>query len=476
MKRPILILQMQRMGDTILAFPLVLWLARRYPGHPIWVVAERVFYEALMPVSPAVTYFPWEGAERLKRESFLLCLNLSHRPEAAELTAQVRAEEKLGPVAGPGGARYIRGFFQLYRAALTHCNRHNRFHWAELNALDCVPLADMRATGWPRPRTLTRDARGVGLFVGASERAKRPEPGFWAALAGALQRRDYHPALFGGPGERELAAEVERLTPGRVLNLAGKLGLAELAAVGQTMQVLITPDTGPMHLAAWTGAKVLNLSMGPVNPWETGPYQPGHYVLRASMSCSGCWECGRKSGGGQDLAHPCRGSFAPARVALLASLLAEDRIGDLGRLRLPGQRLLLTARDEAGLYTLKPLVGTASGSREVISRLWAAFFGWRAGLWGEERPTAEARALRQASLRLATALRGALPRFGRELRRSLSGTSGTLGDDFWKAVPPLARPLSSWLHLFLQNADYSPESRREALALIEALDALLAEP
>lgn len=87
MKRPILILQMQRMGDTILAFPLVLWLARRHPGHPIWVVAERVFYEMLMPVSPAVTYFPWEGAERLKREHFLLCLNLSHRPEAAGLAA-----------------------------------------------------------------------------------------------------------------------------------------------------------------------------------------------------------------------------------------------------------------------------------------------------------------------------------------------------------------------------------------------------
>lgn len=471
MKPPILILQMQRMGDTILTFPLVLWLARRHPGHPIWIVAERAFYQALMSVSPAVTYFPWEGAERLLKERFLLCLNLSHRPEAAELAGKIAADEKLGPVIEPGGARYIRGFFQLYRATLTNCNRHNRFHWADLNALDAVPLEDVRSTVWPPPRTLNSDTRGIGLFVGASERAKRPEPGFWAALALELHRRGFRPILFGGPGERALASEVTRQARCPVLSLAGKLGLAELAAVCQTLQVFITPDTGPMHLAAWTGAKVLNLSMGPVNPWETGPYQPGHYVLRSSASCVGCWECARPEQGG---GPPCRESFAPARVALVASLLAKGKDADLRGVRLPGQALLRTARDKAGLYMLTPLSGRLADTRWLMGGFWAGFFGWRADLWDESRPALAVRGLAETRPELVKALRGSLPRFGRELRRSLTGAAGTLGDDFWKAVPPLARPLSSWLHLALQNADYSPASKREALALLEALDELLA--
>ncbi|MFO7596665.1 MAG: glycosyltransferase family 9 protein [Desulfocurvibacter africanus] len=474
-KPPILILQMQRMGDTILTFPLVLWLTRRYPGHPVWIVAERMFYEALLSVSPAVTYFPWEGTGRLLKERFLLCLNLSHRPEAAELAGRVQAEATFGTVAAPDGAHYINGFFQLYRAALTHCNRHNRLHWADLNALDIVPLDELRATRWPLPRTLSQDARAVGLFVGASERAKRPEPGFWAALSDELHGRGFRPVLFGGPGERELAAEIQRRARCRVLNQAGRLGLGELAAVCQTMQLMITPDTGPMHLAAWTGAKVLNLSMGPVNPWETGPYQPGHYVLRAAKSCVGCWECGKTSPDKQGDGLPCHQTFSPSRVALLASLLTKDRPGDLERLRLPGGRLLLTARDDAGLYTLRPVIGAAPEARELVSRLWSAFFGWRAGLWDQDRPAEDARALLQSQPKLAMALRGVLPRFGRELRRSLAGKDVTLDQHFWRAVPSMARPLSSWLHLFLQNADYSLHAKRESLEMLEVLSIFLAD-
>lgn len=474
-KPPILILQMQRMGDTILTFPLVLWLTRRYPGHPVWIVAERVFYEALLSVSPAVTYFPWEGTSRLLKERFLLCLNLSHRPEAADLAGRVQAEATFGTVTAPDGARYIRGFFQLYRATLTHCNRHNRLHWADLNALDAVPMDDLRATRWPLPRTLSEDARGIGLFVGASERAKRPAAGFWASLAEGLHGRGFRPVLFGGPGERELAAEVQRLARCRVLNQAGRLGLGELAAVGQTMQLMITPDTGPMHLAAWTGTKVLNLSMGPVNPWETGPYQPGHYVLRAAKSCVGCWECGKSSPDRQGDGLPCHGTFAPSRVALLASLLAKNRIENLERLRLPGQRLLRTERDDSGLYVLQPVLGAAPEARELISRLWSSFFGWRAGLWSQERPAADARMLVRSQPGLAMALRRVLPRFGRELNLGLAGKTATLDKDFWRAVPPLARPLSSWLHLFLQNSDFSLQAKRESLEMLEILSILLAE-
>lgn len=55
---PLLVLQLQRMGDLILTFPLLLALKKRWPGHPIWVAAEPQFFQELMPLAPEVVFFP----------------------------------------------------------------------------------------------------------------------------------------------------------------------------------------------------------------------------------------------------------------------------------------------------------------------------------------------------------------------------------------------------------------------------------
>lgn len=47
---PVLVLQLQRMGDLILTFPLLSRLKQRWPGHPVWVVAEPQFFRELMPL------------------------------------------------------------------------------------------------------------------------------------------------------------------------------------------------------------------------------------------------------------------------------------------------------------------------------------------------------------------------------------------------------------------------------------------
>ena len=258
---------MQRMGDLILSFPLFLWLAREHPDHPIWVVAEEAFFRPLMAVSPKVTYFPWSGVSVLERESFRLLVNLSVRDEAAALAGRLAAEEKLGPILEPGGVRRVRGTWQIYRAGLVENNRHNRFHWADLNALDAIGIARLRATFFDPPRRRAGPENRVGVFLGASEAAKRPTAELWAALLRELLDRGLRPALLGGPAETGLAGEVARAFAGPVLNLCGTLGLEEFAAAGQSLRLLITPDTGPMHLAAWTGLATLNLSLGNVSPF-----------------------------------------------------------------------------------------------------------------------------------------------------------------------------------------------------------------
>ncbi len=464
--KPILILQMQRMGDLVLSFPLVLWLSRRHPGHPIWMMAEELFYSHLLPVSPQVTYFPWteDSLAHLRAHGYHLVVNLSHDRRAAELAGQVRSEQAVGPIKDKSGAAYVRGDWQLYRTSLTRSNRHNRFHWAELNALDLVPREDIAATSYTPPRTITEPARvKIGLFLGASQPEKRPEPEFWAALARELLARDLRPVLLGGPAERATGEAVAAAVPAKVLNLCGQTSISELVMIGQTIGLMVTPDTGPMHLAAWTGLPTLNLSMGNVNCWETGPYQPLHHVLRARMSCTGCWECTRPG-------IPCREHFLPRQLAYLAHRGMDKLLGQYATRPLADLELFQTGRSPKGLYTLQRLAPDHQpGARDLLGAFWQEFFGALFHLWDWTGPTTAYADLRQRFPALETSMRRFLAGFGRDLRKGLAGPRTPLPNDFWLRTPPSMQPARSYCQLLLENGDYSRPAWADCLGVVERL-------
>ncbi len=463
---PVLVLQMQRMGDLILSFPLFLWLRRRHPGAEIRVVAEPGFYEPLMAVSPPVTYIPWRSAKAVLKETYQLAVNLSIRPEAAGLMDQVKAEAKIGPVDTDQG-RYVHGPWQLYRASVVRNNRYNRFHWADLNGLDAVRAKDMAATRFDPPRRIPPGQGNVGLFLGASQEAKRPNAAFWAGLVRALYDRGQPCVLLGGPGEKELGKEVVKRFGGPVTNLCGRLGLDELARIGSALRLFVTPDTGPMHLAAWTGALTLNLSLGNVHPWETGPYQPGHYVLRSDLDCAqGCWECSRDS-------LDCHQAFTPEGVAYLAYRLADPAAGDSARPP-QGLRLGRTGRDDLGLYHIEDLTPGPVPEEQWLAALWQAVFALWLGLCGPERARKAAQDLADHAPSRLTALAQALPGLGRDLSRALKARA--LDPDLLARTPAEARPLAGYAEMLLQNRDFDPAAGPEVLDRLAVLADLLTRP
>ncbi len=481
--RPILLIQMQRMGDLVLTFPLLLWLARQYPDHPLWVVAEPAFFKGLMPLSPEVTYFPPTAAPRLARESYFAVINVSHRPEAARLAGSARCEWRVGP-AEIDGVTHIHGPWQLYRASLVQNNRHNLFHWAELNGLDAVPPDLIRRTRWPAPEHTRTDASRVGLFLGASDVAKRPSAAFWSQLVIAMLRRGMKPVLLGGKAEATLGATVAATAGSPALNLCGRFSLEEFTRLTRTLRYLITPDTGPMHVAAWMGTPVLNLSMGHVHPWETGPYQPEHHVLRSTISCTGCWQCKHST-------LLCHRPFSPDRVAALVHALihharSESSVTGSTRgtmpngspeplpVRPPGQSLMVTGRAH-GLYALHSIDGGPRSPRETLDFFWQRFFGAELGLWAFP-PVAEAwQAVCETSPSLVPHLRSALLTISREVLVAVKrGNGSAYSDEFWRMHPQLIRPLSGYLHLLLQNNGFSRLGFSQSLAMLERLTSLSA--
>jgi ADP-heptose:LPS heptosyltransferase len=102
--------------------------------------------------------------------------------------------------------------------------------------------------------------------------------------------------LTGGPADRGVTGRIRGMMRQQAVDWAGETTLRELAALASLADLFVTTDTGPMHLAAAAGARVLAL-FGPTAPWRTGPYGSGHIVVRTGIDCSPCFrrECDRTS-------------------------------------------------------------------------------------------------------------------------------------------------------------------------------------
>jgi heptosyltransferase-2 len=97
--------------------------------------------------------------------------------------------------------------------------------------------------------------------------------------------------IFGARTDWDVCEKLAALGAGRTINLAGKTTLRQLMALLKTCRVLLTNDSGPMHLAAALGTPVV-APFGSTSPELTGPGQPGdvrHRVLRANAPCSPCF-------------------------------------------------------------------------------------------------------------------------------------------------------------------------------------------
>jgi heptosyltransferase-2 len=98
--------------------------------------------------------------------------------------------------------------------------------------------------------------------------------------------------IVGTESDRSAAAEILQGFDGKAEDLTGKTSLAELIERIQTFRVLLTNDTGTMHLADGLGVPLVAV-FGSTEPRLTGPRSPTSTVLRHQVECSPCFlrEC-----------------------------------------------------------------------------------------------------------------------------------------------------------------------------------------
>ncbi len=122
-----------------------------------------------------------------------------------------------------------------------------------------------------------RDAPGkpvVGINPGGDRSLKRWDPGRYSCVADRMiVEMGARIVLLGGPGETRIAGAIEQGMRHPAVNLSGMLGLDELAYVISRLDLLVTNDSGPMHIGAAAGTPLVAL-FGPARPGQFGPCAP----------------------------------------------------------------------------------------------------------------------------------------------------------------------------------------------------------
>ncbi|MEA3414642.1 MAG: lipopolysaccharide heptosyltransferase II [Thermodesulfobacteriota bacterium] len=112
----------------------------------------------------------------------------------------------------------------------------------------------------------------------------------FANLADRLVKQANADVFFTGAQEdSETIEDIISNMKAMAANLSGKTDLKTLAALYEKTSIVVSTDTGPMHLAAAVGTPVVAL-FGPTAPWRTGPFGEGHKIIRADIECSPCFK------------------------------------------------------------------------------------------------------------------------------------------------------------------------------------------
>lgn len=112
---------------------------------------------------------------------------------------------------------------------------------------------------------------------------------FAEAARKIIEMTGLHAALVGSSQDTADLDALKSAIGAKAVNMAGAFDLAELSEAMRSSAFAVTVDSGPMHIAASAGTRVIAL-FGPTAPWRTGPYGKGHTVIRKEMACSPCFK------------------------------------------------------------------------------------------------------------------------------------------------------------------------------------------
>jgi ADP-heptose:LPS heptosyltransferase len=326
--KEVLIVNLTRMGDLVQTTPAITGFKERYPDVRISAAVNSDFAEIcrFIPFIDRLIIFDMNefkslfciGGSLIKKfrymEDFLkeinvieydLALNFTHSIPSAVLTSLIKAKEIRGFTIDAEGHSIIRHQWIKYFFNVVPVRSYNPFHLCDIytKAGGLVPERKGLLLSIPQDAEKIVDnlLEGYGIAsidkgdllvafqLGASEDKRRWAVSFFAQLAKKLtESHRVKILLIGSPSETRLGEEFQKISDIKVINLIGKTNLMELSAILKRCRLLVSNDTGPLHIATAVGTKVIGIFLSTAHYRETGPYGEGHLVVEADIACAPC--------------------------------------------------------------------------------------------------------------------------------------------------------------------------------------------
>ena len=319
----VLILKPSSLGDVVQALPVLRLLKQHLPHSQIhwWLesglvpllegdpdLAGIIPFERRRWSSPWHWDEAWRSLRRIRAEGFDWVIDLQSLARSGLVAWLANGQRTVGArafydiiVPRPS---YNTHAVDWYLGVLPPLGVpvHNRFEWLPERPAAARAIRER----WPAD-----GARWIALQPGARWLNKRwPVEHFAAVTRGMLARHpDLRLAILGGASDRALGQEIARVDQARCVDLTGQTSLLETVEWIRRCQVMVTNDTGPMHVAAALSRPVIGL-FGPTDPRRTGPYGQVGPALRAELECAPCM----KSSCAYAQPLECLRAISPARV------------------------------------------------------------------------------------------------------------------------------------------------------------------
>ena len=316
----ILIVKLSAIGDVVHSLPFLEVLGKGFPDAEIdWLVEEAAF--KIIEGHPAIRRVIlsrrklWQKklsqnagclsvfreltgfVKDLRSNDYDLIIDLQGLLKSGILVGLSKGKRKVGM----SGSREGAGFFLNERPVPVNYGQHAIDRYLKVaEYLGCdsdgwsghIPVfePDMRSVD----QILNRSGIGEKPLIAINPIAKWPTK-LWdterfAALADRIRNElRCEIAFTGSSADRSVISDIAKMMKTSPLNLAGRTNLKGLAYLYSRCRLLVTTDTGPMHIAAAMGCPVAAL-FGPTAPGRTGPYGKGHRVVRANAACSPCFK------------------------------------------------------------------------------------------------------------------------------------------------------------------------------------------
>jgi heptosyltransferase-1 len=319
----ILIVKLSAIGDVIHTLPALNAIRKHYPdGCITWLVEEEA--SALIENHPALDHVLVSKRKRwvkgllsvscLKniREAYRFIKSLRDTPydliidfqgllKSGIMVGLARGKRKVGFGRGMDHMEYSYSFLNECVPAVGMDNHALLRSMMLLNALGIpahevlfkIPIQD--PDRHLAEELLFRHRMGEDKPLVAINPMAKWETKLWsnekfANLADILIGQFGANVVFTGSlGDRKTIQHIISVMKEKAVNLAGETTLRSLAALFEKADVLVSTDTGPMHLSAAVGTPVVAL-LGPTAPWRTGPFGSGHQIIRAGIKCSPCYK------------------------------------------------------------------------------------------------------------------------------------------------------------------------------------------